>query len=72
MIVSVFYDAQNFTLPSTGEPVGMNIEKTHENANHQATIMEIFVLIYFLNNDNFAVSGSDNYLFCFVGFRETA
>ena len=37
------------------EPVGMNIQRTHEDANHKTLVMEILILFGFLNNYNLAV-----------------
>ena len=50
------------------KPVGMHVEKAHKDANHQTAIMEIFVLIDLLNNNNLAIGGCDNNLFGLIGF----
>ena len=37
------------------EPVGVYVEKRHENGYHDALFMEIFVFLYFFKYDNSAV-----------------
>jgi hypothetical protein len=42
------------------KPVGMDVEQTHENGHHDATVVEILILVNLLDNDHAAVGGSDN------------
>ena len=39
-------------------PIGMHVEKTHEDADHETTVVEILILIYLLDNDDPAVARS--------------
>ena len=43
-----------------GEPVGMYVERTHEDRNHQSFVVEILVLLCFLNHDDLAVGRCHN------------
>ena len=47
-------------------PVGMYVNDAHEDRDHQPTVMEVFVFVHFFNDYNFAVSRSDDYLFCIL------
>ena len=42
------------------EPVGMDVQRTHEDGNHQSSVVEVVVLLRFLYDDDLAVSrGND-------------
>ena len=44
-----------------GVPVGMDIGDAHEDGNHEAAVVEIFVFIDFFDDYDCAVSGCDDY-----------
>ena len=43
-----------------GKPVGMDIGDAHEDADHQTTVVEIFVLLHFLDDDDMAIGRGNN------------
>ena len=58
--VEMFHE---FHFPVNGEPVGMDVDKTHEYGNHQAAIMEVPVFIHFLYDHYLAVGRSYHHTF---------
>ena len=49
-----------------GKPVCVNIPQTHEDAYHQTAVVEILVLLYFLDYDNAPIGRSDYNLLCIL------
>ena len=47
-----------------GEPVGMNVQWAHEDRNHQSLVVEILVLVCFLNHHYLAVGRSHDGTLC--------
>jgi hypothetical protein len=45
-------------------PVGVHVEEAHENAHHNAPVVEIFVLIHFLDNYDATVAGRNDNALC--------
>ena len=47
-------------LPIHRKPVGVDIEKAHENRNHQPSVVEIFRFLDFLDDNDLSVGRRDN------------
>ena len=52
-----------FHMPVNGKPVGVNVEKTHEDAYHDALFMKILVFIHFFYDYDTAVGRCHNDVF---------
>ena len=59
-----------YDMSVNGKPVGVDIEQRHEDADHDAAVVEIVVLLHLLYDDNLAVCRRDNHAQSVVTLRE--
>ena len=63
LVESTILMMYEFYLAINREPVGMHVEKAHEDTYHDTTLMEILVLVNFLNHNDATISRSNNDIF---------
>ena len=64
LVVVAVLVVYEFDLSVHGEPVGMNVQWTHEDADHQTFVVEIFVFLSLFQHHNLTIGRSNHQFVC--------
>ena len=54
-----------------GNPVGVYVEKAHKDADHQAAVVEVFVFVNFLDNNDLTICRGNHNALCVITDKAT-